>query len=127
VSRRNAWLLPFFLNTVLVQALTFVLRPTVIYGAIELDVAAQWLGALGASFALVPLVLAVPTGQAVDRFGERRVMLAGAGVTLSATVVFITFADTITGLLAGSVMLGVGHLLGVVGQQSMVANRTPGD
>ena len=49
-------------NTLLVQAITFVLRPTAIYRAIELDVPAQWLGALGASFAIVPLVLAVPSG-----------------------------------------------------------------
>ena len=61
----TAWLVPFFANTVLVQAVTFVLRPTAIYRALELDVPAQWLGALGASFAVVPLLLAVPSGQAV--------------------------------------------------------------
>ena len=32
--------------------------------------------------AIVPLLLAVPSGQATDRFGERRVMLVGAVLIL---------------------------------------------
>jgi len=120
----RSWLVPFFANTLLVQLVTFVLRPTVIYRAIELDVPAQWLGALGASFAIVPLVLAVPTGQVADRFGERRVMVAGAGLTVAATLLFLAVGDSVWGLLAGSVALGTGHLASVVAQQALVANRT---
>jgi len=122
---RRAWLVPFFAHTLLVQAITFVLRPTAIYRALELDVPTHWLGALGASFALVPLVLAVPTGLAADRWGERRVMLFGGLLTLAAAGCFIIVADSVRGLLAASVLLGTGHLGSVVGQQSMVANRTP--
>ena len=66
------------LHSMLAQVITFVLRPTAAYRALELDVPTAWLGALGASFAVVPLVLAVPSGQATDRFGERRVMLVGS-------------------------------------------------
>jgi hypothetical protein len=65
----RTWLAPFFTHTLLVQAITFVLRPTAVYKALELDVPTQYLGAMGASFAVVPLLLAVPSGQAVDRFG----------------------------------------------------------
>jgi MFS family permease len=95
-------------HAVLTQALTFVLRPTISYRALELDVSASWLGLLSASFALVPLVLAVPSGQAVDRFGERRVMLAGASVVLAAGLSFV--------------FLGTGHLGLMVSQQATVAN-----
>ena len=116
--------MPFYANTLLVQVITFVLRPTAIYRAIELDVPAQWLGALGASFAVVPLVLAVPTGQIADRFGERRVLLAGGALTMAATVLFVTAGSAVWGLLAGCVMLGTGHLASVVGQQALVANKT---
>ena len=115
---------PFFAHTVLIQAITFVLRPTAIYQAISLDVPTQWLGALGASFAVVPLLLAVPTGQVVDRFGEKRVMLLGAVLTLASATYFVVAADTVTGLLIACVLLGTGHLGAVVGQQAMVANRT---
>jgi MFS family permease len=122
---RGIWLVPFFANTVLVQAVTFVLRPTAIYRALELDVPTQWLGALGASFAIVPLILAVPSGMAADRWGERRVMVFGGILTLVAAGCFVFAAQSVWGVLAASVVLGTGHLCSVVGQQSMVANHTP--
>ena len=122
--RTPAWLPWLYGHTLLVQAITFVLRPTAVYRAIELDVPAHWLGALGASFAVVPLVLAVPSGHAADRFGERRVVVAGAVVTVVAAGAFVLLGDRVWGLLVASVLLGVGHLGAVVGQQALVANRT---
>jgi hypothetical protein len=44
------------LHSAIAQVVTFVLRPTSAYRALELDVPAAWLGALTASFAVVPLV-----------------------------------------------------------------------
>jgi MFS family permease len=110
------------LHSALTQIVTFVLRPTSAYRAIELDVPTAWLGALTASFAVVPLVLAVPSGQATDRFGERRVMLVGSVLTALAGAVFLTERGGALGLVVGSVVLGTGHLLSVVGQQAAVAN-----
>lgn len=110
------------LHSALTQVVTFVLRPTTAYRAIELDVPTAWLGALTASFAVVPLLLAVPSGQATDRFGERRVMLAGAVLLLASAGVLASGRGGAAGLVAGSVVLGTGHLLSVVGQQAAVAN-----
>ena len=109
-------------HSALTQVVTFVLRPTTAYRAIELDVPTAWLGALTASFAVVPLLLAVPSGQATDRFGERRVMLAGAVLLVLSAVLFASGRGGAAGLVAGSVVLGTGHLLSVVGQQAAVAN-----
>jgi MFS family permease len=109
-------------HSVLTQVVTFVLRPTSAYRAIELDVPTAWLGVLTASFAVVPLLLAVPSGQATDRFGERRVMLVGSFLIASSAVVFLTEWGGAAGLVLGSVVLGTGHLLSVVGQQAAVAN-----
>ena len=58
------------LHSVLVQAVTFVMRPTSTYRALELGVPATWLGVLSASFAIAPLVLAVPSGQSVEVFAD---------------------------------------------------------
>ncbi|MER6595521.1 MFS transporter, partial [Micromonospora purpureochromogenes] len=113
-------------HTVVVQAATFMLRPASAYRALDLDVPAAWLGVLGASFAVVPLVLAVPSGHAVDRFGERRIVLAGSGL-LAAGACFVLFADSVAGLVVASMVLGTGHLCAVVGQQALVANRTAAD
>ena len=110
------------LHSTVTQVITFVLRPTSAYRAIELDVPAAWLGVLTASFAIVPLVLAVPSGQATDRFGERRVMLVGAVLMTLSGVVFALERGGAAGLVLGSVVLGTGHLLSVVGQQAAVAN-----
>jgi MFS family permease len=110
------------LHSVVTQVVTFVLRPTSAYRALELDVPTAWLGALTASFAVVPLVLAVPSGQATDRFGERRVMLVGAVLMALSGAVFWTERGGAAGLVLGSVVLGTGHLLCVVGQQAAVAN-----
>ena len=112
-------------HTVLVQAVTFVLRPTTTYRALELGVPTAWLGALGASFAIAPLLLAVPSGQAVDRLGERRVMIAGSVLVLAAAATFALLGGSVAGLVAGSVVLGIGHLCSVVGQQALVANSAP--
>jgi MFS family permease len=110
------------LHSALTQVVTFVLRPTSAYRAIELDVPTAWLGALTASFAIVPLVLAVPSGQATDRFGERRVMLIGSVLMVLAGGVFAMERGGAAGLVLGSVVLGTGHLFSVVGQQAAVAN-----
>jgi MFS family permease len=109
-------------HSALTQVVTFVLRPTTAYRAIELDVPTAWLGALTASFAVVPLLLAVPSGQATDRFGERRVMLAGAVLLLASAVVLASGRGGAVGLVVGSVVLGTGHLLSVVAQQAAVAD-----
>ena len=124
LGRRPAQLASFYAHTVLVQAVTFVLRPTAVYQAIALDVPTAWLGALGASFALVPLVLAVPTGRIADVVGERRVLLAGAALTVLACLGFVLLSGSIGGLVASCVALGTGHLLAVVAQQALVANDT---
>jgi MFS family permease len=112
-------------HTVLVQVATFVLRPTSTYRALELGVPAAWLGVLSACFAVAPLILAVPSGQAVDRFGERRVMLVGAALVGTAAAKFVLLGGGVTGLVIASVLLGTGHLCSVVGEQALVANATP--
>ncbi len=112
-------------HSVLTQVITFVLRPAATYRAIELDVPGAWLGVLGASFAVVPLVLAVPSGQATDRFGERRVMLGGAVLMALSGVLLALLGTGPAGVVLGTVVLGTGHLLSVVGQQAAVANSAP--
>ena len=122
MSDRRRLLALLLLHSTLTQVITFVLRPTSAYRAIELGVSPAWLGALTASFAVVPLVLAVPSGQATDRFGERRVMLLGAVLMTLSGGVFALERGGAAGLVLGSVVLGTGHLLSVVGQQAAVAN-----
>jgi MFS family permease len=109
-------------HAILLQALTLVLRPMTSYRALELGMPVFWLGALSACFAVIPLVVAIPTGRVTDRLGEVPIMLAGAVLLVASAVVFLAFSDSIAGLVLGSLVLGTGQLLSVVGEQAMVAN-----
>ncbi len=111
-------------HAALTQLITFVLRPTTSYRALELGVPATWLGVLSGCFAVAPLVLAVPAGQIVDRVGERRVVIAGSLLMCLAGTALLLLGHTVVGLIVGSVVLGTAHLGAVVGQQALVANST---
>ena len=111
----------FVLHTVLTQLLAGVLRPSLAYRALELDVPTAALGAVAASFALAPLALALPSGQLVDRVGERIVMVAGA-LLMTASCVVAALAADVAAVVIASALLGTGHLLSVMAEQAWVAN-----
>ena len=79
LGRRSSTAL--LLHSALIQAITFLVRPAATYRALELDVPAFALGVLAASYAVFPLLLALPIGNLVDRLGERRLMAAGSAIT----------------------------------------------
>lgn len=111
-------------HAVVVQAVTFVLRPMTAYRAIDLGVGDQFLGAFAAAFAVAPLVLAVPAGRFTDRLGERPVIIVGAFLLVGSAACFIVAGDTVPGLVAATIILGTGQLLSVVGSQAIIANLT---
>ncbi len=121
---RVAWT-ALLANSVLVQAVTFLLRPASTYQAIALDVPGGALGAIGATFAIVPLLLAIPVGGLVDRLGEKRLMVGGAVLMIAASTVFLTATESVAGLVVANALLGAAHLACVIGQQSLVANTAP--
>ena len=117
---------PLLAHSVLIQATTFLLRPAGSYQALAIQAPASLLGLIGASFALVPVLLALPVGRLVNRLGERRLMLAGSLVTLAASLVFLFGSGSITGLLLANAILGAGHLGCVISHQALVANGSAG-
>jgi MFS family permease len=117
------WFGFLLLHAVLLQTITFVLRPMTSYRAIELGAPVFWLGALSACFALVPLVVAIPSGRATDHLGERPIMIAGAALIAAAAAAFLLLRDWLPGLAVANIVLGTGHLLSVVSEQAVVANR----
>lgn len=119
------WFGTLLIHAVLLQAATFVLRPMTSYRAIELGAPVFWLGALSACFALVPLLIALPIGRATDLVGEGPILRVGAALMLLSAIAYFVFRDSILGLAVGSVILGTGQLLSVVGEQAMLANKAP--
>lgn len=120
--RSRAPVMALLAHTVVVQALTMVLRPTMAYRAIELGVPTSQLGLLAASFAVLPLLLALFVGRLTDRVGERTPLWSGAVLMTSSAVGLVLWNSSLTALLLWSVVLGVGHLLMIVGEQTTVTH-----
>lgn len=111
------------IHSALIQAVTFLVRPATTYRALELDVPGFALGLLAASYAVFPLLLALPIGGLVDRLGERRLMAIGAAVVLGCSAFLLFWGSSVPALVAGTALLGAGQLACVVGQQAVVANN----
>ena len=110
------------LQSVLIQTTAFLIRPTSAYQAVELDMPTAALGAVGSSFAIVPLILAVPVGRWVDRLGARRLHVAGSTLVVFAAVALLLAPASAATLILANGLLGAGHLACIVAQQATVAN-----
>lgn len=104
----------------LIQAGVYVVRPMATYQAVNLGADATLVGIIGATFALAPFLLAIPIGKWVDRGFAGRATFLGPAVTLLATVGLV-FADQIWQLLVWMPLMGAGHLLAMVGGQTLIA------
>jgi MFS family permease len=112
-------------HAVLVQTVTFLLRPATSYRALELGVTPAWLGVVSASFAVVPLLLALVVGRVTDRHGEGPTLAAGGALVLLSAAGFILLGSSVAALVGWSAVLGLGHLLSMVGGQSLAARLAP--
>lgn len=113
----------FVVNIALTQALVYLLRPTITYRGLELGLDNFQVGMVGIAFAILPLVLAVPSGSFVDRVGERKVMFGAAIAFLATALVLLFLSHNVVWLIVGSALLGLAQLGSVVSQQALVANQ----
>ena len=115
------WALPLLLvHALLVQVISYSLRPTISYAMIGLGYDGPWLGLATASFAVPPLLLAVTTGRITDRFGERVPLVIGGAALLAAALMALLFQSSVIGLLIATALLGLGVLFSVLGEQAWV-------
>jgi MFS family permease len=112
-------------HAICVQVISYALRPAISYAILDLGHGPGWLGVATAAFAVPPLLLAVPAGRFVDRVGERASMVLGALAFVGAGVVAALAATTLAGLLAATVLLGLGVLWSVVAEQAWVMRDAP--
>ena len=119
----SRWLPLVVFNTLMIQGGIYVVRPIISYKALELGADAAMVGLIGATFALAPLVFAIRIGQSVDKGKAGYALLAGSGI-LALTTIALLFIDSIPLLMIAMPSLGIGHLLCMVGGQTMIANRS---
>lgn len=119
----SRWLPLVVFNTLMIQGGIYVVRPIISYKALELGADSTLVGLVGATFALAPLVFAIRIGQSVDKGKSGYALLLGS-IILSLTTIALLFIDSIPLLMVAMPMLGMGHLLCMVGGQTMIANRS---
>jgi len=117
------WLPLIVFNTLMVQGGIYVVRPIISYKALELGADAALVGIIGATFALAPLIFAIRIGQSVDK-GKAGIALLFGSLILALTTYALLYIDSIPLLMIAMPALGIGHLLCMVGGQTMIANRS---
>jgi MFS family permease len=106
------------------QYLASAMRPSLTYAVLDADSSVVWVGVVAAVYALPSVALAIPAGVYVDKIGEKPIMVVGAVALLASSGLALFGGRTLPVLVASATLLGIGHLLAVVGGQVVVANGT---
>ena len=88
-GKEERWLWALLINVALAQASIYVMRPMITYRALENGASSFEIGVIAAIYALVPLVVAIPMGRWVGKFGEVPLLVLGS---LSFIVLAISFS-----------------------------------
>jgi MFS family permease len=117
-------LVPLLVSTMLVQMVTALIRVTISYRAVELNLSIVWLGLIAATFAIFPILMAVRVGRFIDRGYDAQTAWTGAAIFLVAAAGFALFSSP-QGLLAFSTVMGIGHIM-LMASQQMLCVRAAG-
>lgn len=119
--KRSSLPLALILHAAFLQLVTHSVRPTISYRALELGIDAAWLGVIAAAFSIVPVLFAVLIGRAADRGHVRSPFVLGATAQLVAVGGLLMWSDSAVLLAIWGLLLGTGHVYGIVAQQTLVA------
>lgn len=122
LARSGLWIL--IGHAVTTQLMMQTLRITTSYRAIELDMPLAWLGLLATVFHIAPAIIAVRVGRLVDRKGEKFCLISGAVCCVLVAAGFLFFGNALAALFVLTAVLGVGHSLCIIGEQSLLSKVT---
>ncbi len=118
-------LVPLLLHSGIIQTVYAIVRVTTSYRAIELHLPVVWLGVISATFAIVPMFMAVWVGRFLDRGHDAQAAWVGSGLLVIACAGFYFWAASVVPLLLLTVLLGVSHLF-LMASQQMLCIRAAG-
>ncbi|HUQ78488.1 MAG TPA: MFS transporter [Patescibacteria group bacterium] len=124
VGGDRAWFALLLVMATLLQAATAVARPMASYRALQIGMDPGSLGFVAAAFAIAPVVFALSIGRRIDRWGPF-VFLLGSTIVMVVASIGLALADSAPLLLLVIGMLGLGQLVFVVADQTLVGSRTP--
>ena len=111
----------------LVQLAINVAKPTLAYRALEANIPVEYIGLLAGSFSILPVLLALPIGRIADSRPTRGLVVAGALAMVVAGVGLLIASDSLFVLIIWSVLIGLGHLIGVLAGQLLIGRLAPKD
>ena len=119
-------LLPLVAHSFSIQLIVALVRVTVSYRIIELDLPIVWLGLISGVFALLPIFLAVSVGRFIDRGNDARAAWIGSALVTLPTFGFYFTPGAPALLLVYALILGVGHLF-IMASHQMLCVRAGGE
>ena len=120
------WIMILLISSSSTLASVSLIRPMITYRALEIGATPAQIGALGAVYALFPIVLALFLGKNVGRFGEAKYIVFGAS-TMFLLAIGFAFINSLFLLMVATAAIGISHLIGVVGGQTMISTRSPNE
>jgi predicted MFS family arabinose efflux permease len=102
------------------QVAVTLARPVSTYRLLALGADGTVLGLTAASFAVPPILLAVGFGRWTERHHPAILLALGLGVSAAAAFVLVV-SETIGVMAVATTALGIGHMSGVIGGQSIMA------
>jgi predicted MFS family arabinose efflux permease len=112
-------LIPLLASSAAVQAVTAIMRVTTSYRILELGLPVVWLGIVSATYAVLPVFLAVWLGRFVDRGHDALATWIGSAVMAIACAGLWASGSSTASLLVSNALLGVGQLFAVISQQML--------
>ena len=124
--RMPKWIAILLISSSSTLASISLIRPMITYRAIEIGATPAQIGVLGAVYALFPILLALFLGKNVGRFGEAKYIVFGAS-TMFLLAIGFAFINSLFLLMVATAAIGISHLIGVVGGQTMISTRSPNE
>lgn len=122
---RSGWLWRPLLGATLSQVVLGIVRPTASYAGLDLGADAALIGVIAASFAIVPMVVALPVGALAGRLRRIGIVPALAAILLVIACALAAQSKSIGALVAASALVGVANLGILVGAQAWITRSAP--
>jgi MFS family permease len=118
---RLGWFPRVLLVNLLLVATLSAMRPMVSYRAVAIGAGPAEVGLLAASFGIISLIIAVPAGRWVDRYGEPVFIVAGTATVAVVALVFAS-SSSLVFLAIAMAALGSGQIIAAASIQTLIAN-----